>query len=104
VTYLAFRILDVPSQVLCIALLNVAYARSERDTIKAAVLKSRRGSSSSHNTTIISAFDIQATTQVAAILQRLMLLYNIVAPAVVLRFCQVVHYVQFFFFALILLY
>ena len=72
-------------QVTCVALLYIAHARAERDASKVAALKSRRGSISSSTT----AFDIQATVQVAAVLQRLMLLLNNVVPAVVLRCCQV---------------
>ncbi len=90
-THRTRQIIDPPEQVSCIALLYVAHARSERDAVKTAALKSRRGSGGSHHTTSISAFDIQATVQVAAVLQRLMLLHNVIAPAVVLRFCQVVY-------------
>lgn len=77
---------DATVQVTCVALLYIAHARAERDASKAAALKSRRGSISSSSAT---AFDIQATVQVAAVLQRLMLLLNSVVPAVVLRCCQV---------------
>jgi hypothetical protein len=78
---------DATVQVTCVALLYIAHARAERDASKAAALKSRRGSISSSSSA--TAFDIQATVQVAAVLQRLMLLLNSVVPAVVLRCCQV---------------
>jgi hypothetical protein len=78
-----------PSQVTCIALLSIAHARAERDATKAAALKARRGSVSSLGSAMASAFDIQATVQLAAVLHRLMLVYNIIVPAVVLRFCKV---------------
>lgn len=90
-THRTCHVIDLPEQVSCIALLYVAHARSERDAVKAAALKSRRSSGGSLHSTSVSAFDIQATVQVAAVLQRLMLLYNVVTPAVVLRFCQVTY-------------
>jgi hypothetical protein len=78
---------DAAVQVTCVALLYIAHARVERDASKAAALKSRRGSISSSSSA--TAFDIQATVHVAAVLHRLMLLLNSVVPAVVLRCCQV---------------
>ena len=89
---------EEPLQVTCIALLHIAHARAERDAARAATSKVRRGSISSaisSSTTGATAFDIQATVHVTSVLQRLLLIYNIIVPATVLRFCQVTLDAQF---------
>ena len=76
-------------QVTCIALLHAAQARAEREAAKVSASKSRRSNSSSSSSSSVTAFDIQSTVHVAAVLQRIMLLCNIIQPAVVIRCCQV---------------
>lgn len=60
---------DSLQQVTCIALLHVAHARFERDAAKTASLKARRSSISTSSSSSVSAFDVQATVHVAAVLQ-----------------------------------
>ncbi len=88
-------LLNSPSQVACVALLYIAHARAERESAKTAAAKGRRSSiissssSKSSSSSSISAFDIQATVHLAAVLQRLVLMYNVIVPAVMQRCCQV---------------
>ena len=105
-------------QVTCISLLHVSQALAERETAKVAAFKtnsssscssSSSSSSSSSISSCATAYDIQSTMHVAAVLQvgspfnlsqrnrkplvtflqRLMLLFNIISPAAVIRCCQV---------------
>ncbi len=87
-------LLNSPSQVACVTLLYIAHARAERESTKTAAAKGRRSSiisssSSNSSSSSISAFDIQATVHLAAVLQRLVLMYNVIVPAVMQRCCQV---------------